>query len=101
MIKKGVIACIFLCWYFQVVAQSIDSTVEEYKPAKLELPEWVNHLVNDTGSSAKPRFLFIQLLDFLQKLDGNLGPAHWLYFTTITILRYDLAKSALSGFSPK
>jgi len=80
MIKKGVIACIFLCWYFQVVAQSIDSTVEEPKPAKLELPEWVNHLVNDTGSSAKPRFLFYPTLGFSPETRWEFGASALVVF---------------------
>jgi len=80
MIKKGVIACIFLCWYFQVVAQSIDSSVEEPKPAKLELPEWVNHLVNDTGSSAKPRFLFYPTLGFSPETRWEFGASALVVF---------------------
>ncbi|MFN5889742.1 MAG: BamA/TamA family outer membrane protein [Bacteroidota bacterium] len=80
MNKRSAIALIFLCWSFQVVAQSLGTSSDDPKPAKLVLPEWVNHLVNDTGSSAKPRFLFYPTIGFSPETRWEFGASGLVVF---------------------
>jgi len=80
MNKRSAIALIFLCWSFQVVAQSLSTSSDDPKPTKLVLPEWVNHLVNDTGSSAKPRFLFYPTIGFSPETRWEFGASGLVVF---------------------
>ena len=80
MNKRSAIALIFLCWSFQVVAQSLSTSSDDPKPTKLVLPEWVNHLVNDTGSSAKPRLLFYPTIGFSPETRWEFGASGLVVF---------------------
>lgn len=81
MIKKSAVACAFFCCFLQVKAQDIGTSVGgEPKPSKLVLPEWVNHLVNDTGSSAKPRFLFYPTIGFSPETRWEFGASGLVVF---------------------
>ncbi len=80
MNKRSAIALIFLCWSFQVVAQSLSTSSDDPKPTKLVLPEWVNHLINDTGSSAKPRLLFYPTIGFSPETRWEFGASGLVVF---------------------
>ncbi len=80
MIKKSVIACILYGWSLNLFGQDIGTSLVEPKPSKLILPEWVNHLMNDTGSSAKPRILFYPTIGFSPETRWEFGASGLVVF---------------------
>ena len=80
MIKKSVIACILYSWSINLFGQDIGPSLVEPQPSKLILPEWVNHLMNDTGSSAKPRILFYPTIGFSPETRWEFGASGLVVF---------------------
>lgn len=75
MIKQILVACVYfcLCLCNSLVGQDSINLDPTPQPNRLELPAWVNHLVNDTGSSAKPRFLFYPTIGFSPETRWEFG----------------------------
>lgn len=70
----------FFCWISVSWAQEIDSNELKHEKPKVQIPEWINHMVNDTGSSAKPRFLFYPTIGFSPETKWEFGASSLVVF---------------------
>jgi hypothetical protein len=61
-------------------AQEVDSNDLKHEKPKVQIPEWINQMVNDTGSSAKPRFLFYPTIGFSPETRWEFGASSLVVF---------------------
>ncbi len=88
----------FFCWMSISWAQELDSNDLKHEKPKVQIPEWINQMVNDTGSSAKPRFLFYPTIGFSPETRWEFGASSLVVFHYNNDTSLRLSQISVFGF---
>ncbi len=89
---------LFFCWISVSWAQEIDTNDLRHEIPKVQVPEWINQMVNDTGSSAKPRFLFYPTIGFSPETRWEFGASSLVVFHYNNDTSLRLSEISVFGF---
>lgn len=87
-----------LCWMSVSWAQEIDTNDLKHENPKFQIPNWVNQMVNDTGSSAKPRLLFYPTIGFSPETRWEFGASGLVVFHYNNDTNLRLSEISAFGF---
>lgn len=79
-------------------AQELDSNEIKHAKSKVQVPEWINQMVNDTGSSAKPRLLFYPTIGFSPETRWEFGASGLVVFHYNNDTNLRLSEISAFGF---
>ena len=78
--RRGLLVWLLMSWVLTSWGQEADTTLLKHENSKFQMPEWVDQMVNDTGSSAKPRFLFYPTIGFSPETRWEFGASGLVVF---------------------
>jgi hypothetical protein len=78
--RRGLLVWLLMSWVLTSWGQEVDTTLLKHENSKFQMPEWVDQMVNDTGSSAKPRFLFYPTIGFSPETRWEFGASGLVVF---------------------